>query len=86
MEADKVALRKCTKTQKRRLSMTCVEGKCEGEIDVDIQVAVKCGCVSQMITHPCKECGRLHHSDGNGVFNRGGARAFFVDDCIDVRK
>lgn len=58
--------------------MTCTEEGCGGKIDTENQFLVPCGCTRRMSTIPCTKCGRLHHHDGTGVFNRGGQKAFVI--------
>jgi len=65
--------------------MGCKEEDCTGTIDWTKRISLQTGCRSTSPAFPCAECGRLHWSSGEMVFNRQEGRVFLEDGCLVLR-
>lgn len=60
-------------TEETKQKMSCCD---KSAVDLKKSISLRIGCRSAMNAYPCKNCGRLHWSDGSQVVDRSNNRAF----------
>ncbi|HTW96239.1 MAG TPA: hypothetical protein VMD74_01090 [Candidatus Methylomirabilis sp.] len=65
--------------------MLCVEEGCPGKINLEKPIRLMTSCHGGgnfANAFPCKNCGRLHWPNGEGVMGRDEKRAYLIDGKV----
>ena len=57
---------------------------CRGDMD-DKKISVRVALKKYRDALFCKECGRIHFTDGHAVFNQSGRPAFYIDGQVVIK-